>query len=477
MAETYFILSNKLNRKKKKHYLIPLLFILFIFFIISYYTSLIACAQEKELRKELVWYLDEKCYQDLDDIKADIEAGELIKVPEFFKELEILNVAVGDMDPDNAEYYWAAKPETLGMMLTIAGEYKKKLKDRNAVINVSGLMRTLEYQNILSEYTYWADQGRSTHTNGSTIDITVHPHYVKDVNKIDTLYAILKDLHEKEEIFFIDESGNSCFHVCINPEYREKYKNIFYEVEREYKISSYYKKNSTRFSPFKNEKELEDGVNKGSLILTDEVPADKLKIKLKFADNKSNFHYALRPEIIALLSEVYERAKELLNEDFTIVLSETVRTSEEQEKSDKEDPLLPENSPFIYGAAFRIDTKELSKEQIKAINYTINKMEKEGKVIFLSGEDDKIDVIMRPEKIPEYRLAYNKNFENEEKSSFKFDLTYLYITLALLGGFIVGFVLLNFSRFKMLIKAIRKTKRKKKTKLKKTKYIMPPLGD
>jgi len=426
-------------------------------------------AQDKPPRKELVWYQYEKCYHDLDEVKEDLEKGILVRPPEYFSDLDIINEAVGDIDPDNASYYWSAKPETLGLLLSVAREYKTRLKDKDAQIHISGLLRTLEYQDILSLYNNWADLGRSTHTNGATFDITIHPYYVKEVNKITTLEEILTEFHEKEEVFFIDESSNSCFHVCLNPDCREKYETFFYKVTGEYEISSYYNPESTIFSPLKDGGDLKKALENHQMVDLSKISSENLPIEISLPAGKKEMYSSLRPETTGLLFAISQGLKEQRGKDFLLPLSELMRTSEEQNKLLEKDVLLPSNSPFIYGAAFQIDASKLKDEEKNTVTDYLEKLSDMGDILFIKREDSKYDVILKPEVIPKYRLVYNENFPRKQTNvlGFKFELRYLYITLALIGGLLFGFIVLRFYRLRQIMKKMKRLKRKKKGRMKK----------
>ena len=457
----------------RKYFFGPVLIFLISIIYPVFFTFSPSSAQDKPPRKELIWYECEKCYYNLDEVKEALDNGELLHPPEYFSDLEIINEAVGDIDPDNAEYYWAAKPETLGLLLHVAGEYKKRLKDKNAEIHISGLLRTLEYQDWLSQYNNWADLGRSTHTNGATFDITIHPYYVKDVNKINTLQEILNELHDKEDIFFIDESANSCFHVCINPLLREKYSLFFHRITRGYEISSYYTEGSTIFTSLKDEKNLKKSLKDGSLIDISSIPEDKLSLDLCLPENKHKEYYSLRPETAGLLIAISDEMQKSIGKNFKLSISELVRTSKDQENLIKEDVLTPENSPFLYGAAFQIDISKMKEKEIAKIKDYLENLSKAGDIVLVEREDKKYDIIMNPRVISKYRLVYNEKFPPaERKIGFSFELRYLYIALALTGGLILGFIIFRFYRLRQIIKQVKKSRKRKKAREKKKKQTI-----
>lgn len=456
-------------------------FVLFIaFLVICLYSKVISICYAspdqggKPLRAELVWYQYLKCYKDLSDVKEGLAKGDLVHPPEFFKELNILNKGVGDIDPENASYYWSAKPGTLGLLLSITKEYRLRLKDRNARICVSGLLRTLEYQNILSQYNNWADLGRSTHTNGATFDITVHPLYMhNDIKKIDTLVSIFRELHKKGEVFFIDEASNSCLHVCLHPDYEKKYASIFYNICREYDLSSCYASNGTRFTSFKNNQALKDGLSSKNLISLKEMSKD-----FSLPANKPEEYLSLRPETTGLLMEVNEHLKSELGNNFVLPLSELVRTSEEQKKIVADDPLLPVDSPFIYGAAFQIDGSKLTEQEFSALKKELQQSAGENNIIFIERDGNKYDVSLKPSAIPKYNLLYQKSLSStkglnlKRYFSFKPDFKYLYITSGLLIFLLFAFISYRFYRLRMLISKLKKLRKKKKIRIKRKEMVI-----
>jgi len=456
-------------------------FILFITFIViclySKVTSICYASPDggnKPPRAELIWYQYLKSYKDLSDVKEDLANGNLVHVPKFFEQLDIVNKGVGEIDSKNASYYWSAKPGTLGLLLFVAKEYKLRLKDRNAQICISGLLRTLEYQNILSQYNNWADLGRSTHTNGATFDITVHPVYMhNDIKKIDTLVAILRELHKKGEIYFIDEASNSCLHACLHPDYEKKYASIFYNICREYDMSSSYAANATRFCSFKNSNALKDGLSSRNLI-----PLAEMSKKFSLPVNKPEEYLSLRPETAGLLMELNENLKSELGKNFALTLSELVRTSEEQKKITADNPLLPADSPFMYGAAFQIDGSKLTEQEFSAVKKELQKSAGENNIIFIERDGNKYDVSLKPSAIPRYNLVYQKNLSSmkglnlKRYFSFKPEFKYLYITAGLIILMLFVFIAYRFYRLRQLIIKLRKHRKKKKIRIKRKEMVI-----
>lgn len=461
-------------------------FILFISFLLLFLYGKIASicyaspdhGGNKPPRAELIWYQYLKSYKDLSDVKEDLANGNLVHPPKFFEQLDILNKGVGDIDSKNASYYWSAKPGTLGLLLFVAKEYKLRLKNPDAQIPVSGLLRTLEYQNILSQYNNWADLGRSTHTNGATFDITVHPIYMhNDIKKIDTLVAILRELHKKGEIYFIDEASNSCLHACIHPDYEKKYALIFYNLLREYNMSSAYALNATRFSPFKNLQSLKDGLSSKNLLPLKKIDKD-LSVSFNLPANKSEEYLSLRPETVGLLMELNGNLKSELGREFVLPLSELVRTSEEQKKIAASNPLLPLDSPFIYGAAFQIDGSKLTDQELTSVKKELQKSAASNSIMFIERDGNKYDVSLKPSAIPRYNLLYQKNLSslrglNPVKSfSFKPEFKYLYMTVGIIIFILFALVAYRFYRLRQLIKKLRKHRKKKKIRIRRKEMVV-----
>ncbi|OQA18805.1 MAG: hypothetical protein BWY64_01249 [bacterium ADurb.Bin363] len=444
------------------------------FLLISLY---LPCYADKPPRTELIWYQYAKSYKNLKDVKEDLKKGILVHPPKFFEELNIVNKGVGDIDPENASYYWSAKPGTLGLMLFVAREFKLRLKNPEAELPVSGLLRTLEYQNILSCYNNWADLGRSTHTNGATFDITVHPLFMhNDIKKIDTLVLILRELHKKGEVYFIDEASNSCLHVCLHPDYEEKYAEIYYNIAGEYELSSSYAHNRTRFKPFKEPDEIREAISKGTLLSLLKI-REKLSANFCFPENYGEDYYSLRPETTALLMEITERLKKDLGKEFLLPLSELIRTYKEQKEIVKSDPSLPLDSPFVYGAAFQIDASKLCQTEISLLEKHLQELSSSNDIIFIKKRINKYDVAMKACAIPKYNIAYQKNIASlKEKSfnsiSFRLELKYLYITIVMLLVSLTGLIIHRFYRLRQIIKRIKKMKRKKKVRIKKSELVI-----
>jgi hypothetical protein len=435
------------------------LFIL-VFFLSLNADRLALNAAEKPLRLELIWYKNKKCYKDLDEVKEDLKKGILIHPPDFFQRLNIINEGVGEIDSKNKEYYWASKPSTLGMMLEVAREYKISQKDPKAKLCISALLRTIEYQNILSQYNNWADLGRSTHTNGASFDITVHPMFMKDTDKIEALRAILKELHHKGEIFFIDEAGNSCFHVCLNPDREKKYEDRFNRIMKEYEFSSYY--NNTRFLPVKNPGELKELVDKGYLLQLNKFQEHYLPVKVNIPENKKSSCSVLRPETIGLLIEISKNLRTMIGKKFLLPITELMRTMAEEREKVRENPILPEGSFFAYGTAFQINGSILAEEELNVLKDYLQKLNDSGDIDFIE-EDGKYDVIIKPGVTVKYMGIYNDTLIASQRFAMIFNHKYLYP-----GGLIFFFIITGLFYYKYhynlkeLIKIAGKKKRKKK---------------
>lgn len=115
---------------------------------------------------------------------------------------------IGEMDLGNQTSYIAARPATIGALLTLASRVK------SGPIEITSLVRHSEYQGALRKTNANANTAVPMHTMGLAFDIAVvntplqRAHEIRDV---------LREMRRAGEILFIGERQQLVFHVVPHP--------------------------------------------------------------------------------------------------------------------------------------------------------------------------------------------------------------------------------------------------------------------
>ncbi len=154
----------------------------------------------------------------LDDLRAKLEGGELVTIPDdprfgFKLRLEGSD-SIGALDKENREYYIATKKETAGALLFIAQEVSKLRAGRKTLpLEVTSVTRTVDYQEKLTKVNPVATKKAvSFHVLGLAFDITKNGMSLDDQRDIQ---FILDELDSTGFISWVPE--NAAYHVVVAP--------------------------------------------------------------------------------------------------------------------------------------------------------------------------------------------------------------------------------------------------------------------
>jgi hypothetical protein len=147
------------------------------------------------------------------DLEAALEMEELALIPEHTEPLNItlrLDGAhpIAEKDLANQSMYLGARPAALGLLFQIAARVD------SGPIEITSLVRHLQYQRALSATNGNARTAVPTHAMGMAFDIAL-------VNTpIETVYEIrdvLRDMRDAGLLYFIGETEQLVFHVVPSP--------------------------------------------------------------------------------------------------------------------------------------------------------------------------------------------------------------------------------------------------------------------
>lgn len=118
------------------------------------------------------------------------------------------NHPVGEMDLPNQRLYLAARPETIGCLLQVAGRVQ------SGPIEVTSLVRHAEYQNRLARVNVNARTAVPTHAMGLAFDISTLQTPLRTVWEI---RDVLRRMAADGELLFVAERRQLVFHVVPTP--------------------------------------------------------------------------------------------------------------------------------------------------------------------------------------------------------------------------------------------------------------------
>lgn len=220
------------------------------------YDHLRSVLSENEIERG--WYKNRPGYNSIEQIKADVETGKLVKVEENSNTRPIMRLR----NPDLADTFPPYLTQGAAKVLDEAGEEWRRAMDREGFdktirIAITSLIRTLEYQADLVKAGKLADP-QSVHTRGGAFDLDASGYYLVDTpinprsglqssfKKVfkemgaalpagrfgderlykprvhELLKTVLETMKADGKLHFVHEfpgTGNDVFHVCHNPEY------------------------------------------------------------------------------------------------------------------------------------------------------------------------------------------------------------------------------------------------------------------
>ena len=151
-----------------------------------------------------------------------LETGELVPLnqPQRFN-LDVRMTgpsAIGERDKEYQHLYIAARPATMGMLFEIAKRVEQ------GPIEVTSLVRSMDYQRALMRRNGNANTDVPTHAMGYAVDIGLKEMPIDTANE---LRVVLEDMREAGEIYFIGERNQLTFHVVPVPSKFEHFDRLY----------------------------------------------------------------------------------------------------------------------------------------------------------------------------------------------------------------------------------------------------------
>jgi hypothetical protein len=216
-----------------------------------------AVLSENEIERS--WYEDVPGYRTIDEIRADVETGKLVKVEPDNNIVPIMRLR----NPELVDTYPPYLLKDAAVLLIEVGEAWRRAMDQAGLdktihIAVTSLIRTTDYQATLVKAGKLADPD-SPHTRGAAFDLDASGYYLGEtpVNPRNGLHPAfhqafkelgaelpapafgdaklynprvhellkmaLEAMQRAGKLHFVHEfpgTGNDVYHVCYNPEYR-----------------------------------------------------------------------------------------------------------------------------------------------------------------------------------------------------------------------------------------------------------------
>ena len=157
-------------------------------------------------------YIDLLALKDFDAIATGLATGGLVPLPEP----ERFNIRVrldgaspiGEMDIAHQESYVSARAATIGCLLDVASRVT------SGPIEVTSLVRHLDYQELLRASNANATTAVPTHALGLAFDIAIVNTPIETVLELED---VLREMSDAGDILFIAERQQLVFHVVPQP--------------------------------------------------------------------------------------------------------------------------------------------------------------------------------------------------------------------------------------------------------------------
>jgi hypothetical protein len=161
-------------------------------------------------------------FADREDLEAALELDELALIRDHAEPINIvlrLDGAnpIAEKDLRNQDLYLGARPATLGLLYQIAGQVK------SGPIEITSLVRHLEYQRALRETNGNARTEVPTHAMGLAFDIALVNTPLERVYEI---RDVLRGMRDAGLLYFIGESQQLVFHVVPRPMWLDYYEAL-----------------------------------------------------------------------------------------------------------------------------------------------------------------------------------------------------------------------------------------------------------
>lgn len=158
-----------------------------------------------------------------DDIESGLATGGLVPLPQ---DVERFNVVIrrdgaspiGEKDLAHQDSYVSARPATIGCLLDVASRVK------SGPIEVTSLVRHLDYQNELRATNLNATTDVPTHTLGVAFDIAIVNTPLATVRE---LQDVLRRMSEAGDILVVAEREQLVFHVVPQPSKLGWYTDVY----------------------------------------------------------------------------------------------------------------------------------------------------------------------------------------------------------------------------------------------------------
>lgn len=166
-------------------------------------------------------------FEDREDLKRALASGELVLLdhPERFNVTPRVSGEsyIGQQDLEHQNLYVSLRPAAMGMLFEIA----KRVRDHGP-LEVTSLVRSAEYQQLLMRGNGNANTDVPTHAMGYAIDIGVKQMPIDMAN---ALRGVLEQMRAAGDIYFIGERNQLTFHVVPVPARFDHFARV-YETER-----------------------------------------------------------------------------------------------------------------------------------------------------------------------------------------------------------------------------------------------------
>jgi hypothetical protein len=167
-------------------------------------------------------YVDLLALQDFDAIATGLATGGLVPLPDPGRfnirvRLEGPN-PIGEMDIAHQERYVSARPEAIGCLLDVASRVT------SGPIEVTSLVRHLDYQELLRANNANATTEVPTHALGLAFDIAIINTPIETVLELED---VLRGMSDAGDILFILERQQLVFHVVPRPSRLGWYQEVY----------------------------------------------------------------------------------------------------------------------------------------------------------------------------------------------------------------------------------------------------------
>lgn len=167
-------------------------------------------------------YMDLLALGSLTDIEQGIATGGLVPLPadpRFNVRVRLDGAgAVGELDVPHQDSYVSARAETIGCLLDVASRVK------SGPIEVTSLVRHLEYQDELRVTNFNATTEVPTHALGMAFDIAM---VNTPLERVLELRNVLRQMADAGDILVIGERQQLVFHVVPQPSRLGWYRDVY----------------------------------------------------------------------------------------------------------------------------------------------------------------------------------------------------------------------------------------------------------